>query len=93
MYRSLLYVPAHAERFIAKAHTRGADAIILDLEDAVPEPDKDRAREGLRESVAQVGQAGAAVLVRINAGAQRGVRTIGRRDRLGDTCRRGCREQ
>lgn len=70
MYRSLLYVPAHSERFVSKAHTRGADAIILDLEDAVPEADKDRAREGLAETVPPVGQAGAAVLVRINAGAR-----------------------
>jgi citrate lyase subunit beta/citryl-CoA lyase len=68
MYRSLLYVPAHSERFIARAHERGADAIILDLEDAVPEADKDRARDGLKASVAHVGQAGAAVFVRINAG-------------------------
>ena len=42
--RSLLYVPAHAERFIAKAHERGADAIILDLEDSVPVADKEAAR-------------------------------------------------
>ena len=70
MYRSLLYVPAHAERFIGKAHERGADAIILDLEDAVPEADKDAARAGLGRSVERVGQAGAAVLVRINAGAR-----------------------
>ncbi|RYE07140.1 MAG: CoA ester lyase [Hyphomicrobiales bacterium] len=69
--RSLLYVPAHAERFLAKAHERGADAIILDLEDAVPEADKDAARNGLRESVKAVGRNGARVLVRINAGARR----------------------
>jgi citrate lyase subunit beta/citryl-CoA lyase len=68
MYRSLLYVPAHAERFIVRAHERGADAIIVDLEDAVPEAEKDRAREGLRKTVAQVGQAGTAVFVRINSG-------------------------
>jgi citrate lyase subunit beta/citryl-CoA lyase len=66
--RSLLYVPAHSERFLAKAHERGADAIILDLEDAVPEADKDRARDALPQSIRQVGQAGAAVFVRINAG-------------------------
>lgn len=65
--RSLLYVPAHAERFIAKAHERGADAIILDLEDSVPENSKVAAREGLAEAVRQVGQAGAAVFVRINS--------------------------
>ena len=56
MYRSLLYVPAHSERFVSKAHTRGADAIILDLEDAVPEADKERARTELGETVRQVGQ-------------------------------------
>ncbi len=42
--RSLLYVPADQERFIAKAHLRGADAVILDLEDAVPEERRDFAR-------------------------------------------------
>ncbi|MCA3360907.1 MAG: CoA ester lyase, partial [Roseomonas sp.] len=30
-WRSLLFIPAVAERFVAKAHTRGADVIILDL--------------------------------------------------------------
>lgn len=69
--RSLLYVPAHSERFLAKAHERGADAIILDLEDAVPEGDKDRARNGLREAVAAVAQNGALVFVRINPGERR----------------------
>ncbi len=69
--RSMLYVPAHAERFLTKAHERGADGIILDLEDAVPEANKDAARDGLRDSVAAVGRNGASVLVRINSGAQR----------------------
>ena len=68
MLRSLLYVPAHSERFIAKAHERGADGIILDLEDAVPEADKDAARLGLTEAVKAVGRNGARVFVRINAG-------------------------
>ena len=36
VWRSLLYVPANNPRFIAKAHERGADGIILDLEDSVP---------------------------------------------------------
>lgn len=66
--RSLLYVPAHSERFIAKAHGRGADAIILDLEDAVPEAEKDSARDSLDRSIQSVGRNGAAVFVRINAG-------------------------
>ncbi|MEO8758895.1 MAG: CoA ester lyase [Devosia sp.] len=68
MYRSMLYVPAHSERFLAKAHERGADAIILDLEDSVPEVDKEGARALLPASVRRAGQAGAAILVRINSG-------------------------
>lgn len=69
--RSLLYVPAHSERFLARAHERGADAIILDLEDAVPEADKDRARDGLAEAAKSAGRTGAKVFVRINAGERR----------------------
>jgi len=71
MYRSLLYVPAHSERFISKAHTRDADAIILDLEDAVPEADKDRARDGLAEAARSASRNGAKVFVRINSGERR----------------------
>jgi citrate lyase subunit beta/citryl-CoA lyase len=69
--RSLLYVPAHSERFLAKAHERGADAIILDLEDAVPEVDKDGARDGLSAAAKLVSRNGAKVFVRINPGARR----------------------
>jgi len=69
--RSLLYVPASSERFLAKAHERGADAIILDLEDAVAPAQKDAARERLAGAVAMVGRAGAVVFVRINAGPER----------------------
>ena len=69
MIRSLLYVPAHSERFIARAHERGADAIILDLEDAVPVGQKLAARDRLAESVKAVGRNGARVFVRINAEA------------------------
>ncbi|RZM09768.1 MAG: CoA ester lyase, partial [Sphingomonas sp.] len=43
----MLYVPAHAARFVARAHERSADAIILDLEDAVPPADKIAARAAL----------------------------------------------
>ncbi|QQR38290.1 HpcH/HpaI aldolase/citrate lyase family protein [Devosia rhizoryzae] len=71
MIRSLLYVPAHSERFLAKAHERGADAIILDLEDSVPENAKDEARQGLAETVKAVGRNGASVFVRINSGERR----------------------
>lgn len=67
MIRSLLYVPASSERFLAKAHERGADAIILDLEDAVAPAEKARARDALKDAVPAVGRNGATVFVRINA--------------------------
>jgi citrate lyase subunit beta/citryl-CoA lyase len=67
--RSLLYVPANAERFVARAHERGADAIILDLEDAVAPGDKPAARAALAAAVPAVGRNGAEVFVRVNNGA------------------------
>lgn len=65
-WRSLLFCPANGQRFIDKAHTRGADAIILDLEDSVAPRDKPAARAMLGNAVTTVGQGGADVLVRIN---------------------------
>jgi citrate lyase subunit beta/citryl-CoA lyase len=50
--RSLLFVPAHDARKLAKGLDSGADALILDLEDAVPEADKPRARAACAEFVA-----------------------------------------
>ena len=65
-WRSLLYVPVVSERFVARAHERGADAIILELEDAVAPSEKERARSLVPEAAATVGQGGADVLVRVN---------------------------
>ena len=66
VWRSLLYVPANNPRFVDKAHTRDADAIILDLEDSVPPTEKTAAREALPGAVKSVVRHGADVLVRIN---------------------------
>ncbi|EHM01528.1 HpcH/HpaI aldolase/citrate lyase family protein [Acetobacteraceae bacterium AT-5844] len=65
-WRSLLFVPVTAERFIAKAHTRGADGIILDLEDAILPAHKAEARAAIAAAVPRVSQGGAEVIVRIN---------------------------
>lgn len=65
-WRSLLFLPAHVEKFIAKAHTRGADAYILDLEDSVPLSEKALARSNVIEAAKQVSCDGAGALVRIN---------------------------
>lgn len=66
LWRSLLFCPANSERFIARAHTRGADAIILDLEDSVPDTEKTSARDTIRKSAKRIHQGGPDVLVRIN---------------------------
>jgi citrate lyase subunit beta/citryl-CoA lyase len=65
-WRSLMFCPANAQRFVDKAHTRGADAIILDLEDSVSPAEKAAARSAVAAAASAVGQAGADVLVRIN---------------------------
>ncbi|MCO6416347.1 CoA ester lyase [Siccirubricoccus sp. KC 17139] len=75
-WRSLLYVPATRESFVAKAHTRGADAIILDLEDAVAPAEKPAARAALAKAVPSVRQGGADVCVRINRPLRMAVQDI-----------------
>ncbi|RVA17517.1 CoA ester lyase, partial [Mesorhizobium sp. M7A.F.Ca.CA.002.05.1.1] len=59
-----LFVPGSRPERFAKADSSGADAVILDLEDAVAPGDKDRAREAV---VAHAAALKSAVVVRINA--------------------------
>ncbi len=66
VWRSLLYVPVNVPKFVDKAHTRGADAVQLDLEDSVPNSQKAEARKMVQEAADIVSQAGADVVVRIN---------------------------
>jgi citrate lyase subunit beta/citryl-CoA lyase len=67
MWRSLLFVPADDEQRLAKVATRGADAVILDLEDAVAIDRKEAARQSLAAASAAIGRAGCPVVVRINS--------------------------
>lgn len=66
VWRSLLFVPVNVDRFVDKAHTRGADAIQLDLEDSIPPGEKDAARARVQEAAKKVARGGADVVVRIN---------------------------
>src|SRR5579862_1054007 len=76
VWRSMLFVPVTARRFVEGAARRGADAIILDLEDAVAASEKDRARTLVPEAAAIVSQGGADVVVRINRPLRMAVRDI-----------------
>lgn len=52
-YRSVLFVPAHKPGWVAKAVASGADAVVLDLEDSVPDERKAEARELVASTVAE----------------------------------------
>src|SRR5204862_3474027 len=66
VWRSILYVPGNVPKFIDKAHERGADCVLVDLEDSVPPAQKPEARAMLAETMAKVARHGADVAVRIN---------------------------
>jgi citrate lyase subunit beta / citryl-CoA lyase len=63
----MLFLPAHVDKYVDRAHTRGADAYILDLEDSVPAGQKANARARIERAVQLVARNGAAALIRINA--------------------------
>jgi len=76
VWRSLLFVPVTAKRFVDGAARRGADAIILDLEDSVAASEKDRARTLVPEAAEIVSRGGADVVVRVNRPWRQCVRDI-----------------
>lgn len=66
-YRSYLYVPAIDARRIERALASAADALVLDLEDAVPADRKDEARAAARALVSR--SLAKPVFVRVNSAA------------------------
>ena len=67
VWRSLLYVPANVEKYVDKAHARGADCLQLDLEDSVPASEKAAARKLVAAAAERVRRGGGDVVVRINS--------------------------
>lgn len=67
--RSLLFVPGHRESWVDKAITSGADGLILDLEDSVPDHLKSEARGEVARSIDRLRQreTKVGVYVRLNA--------------------------
>ncbi len=76
VWRSLMYVPVNVDKFVDKAHTRGADVIQLDLEDSIPPAEKDRARTLVAAAAKKVRVGGADVVVRINRPLSLAVRDL-----------------
>ncbi|MGB7318250.1 MAG: CoA ester lyase [Planktotalea sp.] len=65
-YRSVLYIPGSKPRALDKARNLPVDAIIFDLEDAVPVEEKNAARDILKEALAAGGYGARFKIVRIN---------------------------
>ncbi len=65
--RTMLFTPGNNMRMIYKAGGLGADAIILDLEDAVPISEKETARLFVRDGIDSLSEQKFMVLVRVNA--------------------------
>src|ERR1700680_2543905 len=76
VWRSMLFVPVTARRFVEGAARRGADAIILDLEDSVAASEKARARTLVAEAAGLVSRGGADVVVRLNRPLRMTVRDL-----------------
>ena len=64
--RSFLFVPGIRPERFNKALASGADAVILDLEDAVGEPDKAQARRHIADAAAGFVASTVRVLLRVN---------------------------
>ena len=64
--RSGLFVPANRASWIDKAPGYGADALVLDLEDATPPEEKEVARVIVAERLAGLAEQGQAAWVRVN---------------------------
>lgn len=66
IWRSMMFVPVNVEKFVEGAHKRGADAVILDLEDSILPKDKEHARTLVAGAAPRVARSGADVVVRVN---------------------------
>ena len=64
--RTLLFVPGNRPERYAKALGSGADAVVLDLEDAVAPPDKAAARAAIAQAASELQAAAVPVVVRVN---------------------------
>lgn len=64
--RSMLFVPGHIEKMARKAATSEADCVVLDLQDAVPDPNKAEARTTIRRVLEEGLFEKKTVFVRVN---------------------------
>jgi citrate lyase subunit beta/citryl-CoA lyase len=66
LYRSILFVPGNRPDWMDKAPKYEPDALILDLEDAVPVAEKKEARAIVRAGIERLRQRGVPTVIRVN---------------------------
>jgi len=66
LYRSILFVPGNRPDWMDKAPKYGPDALILDLEDAVPIAEKAEARQTVRAGIERLRERRVPIVVRVN---------------------------
>ncbi len=67
LYRSLIFVPGNNSRFLEKAKSLPADIVCFDLEDSVPEHEKQKARNLIKNALKERKKYSPAVYVRTNS--------------------------
>ena len=65
--RSFLFTPGNRPERFQKATRSGADAVVLDVEDSVPAPDKASARDRIASAWDTLLRDGVPLVVRVNA--------------------------
>ena len=74
--RTMLFIPAHKLDWVRKVGRYRPDAVVLDLEDAVPPALKKEARGVAREAIGLLRDQGIAAFVRINALGEGGAEDV-----------------
>lgn len=64
--RSTLILPVNVPKFVERAYLRGADAVVLDLEDSVPAEEREAARRAVPGALRTAKRGAVPVLVRVN---------------------------
>lgn len=76
LLRSLLFVPAASERLLHSAVRRNADAVQLDLEDAIAASEKEAARQAIGDAIAWLQGRTPYIVARINGPLRLAVRDL-----------------
>ena len=69
LFRSLIFVPGNNPRFLEKAKTLQADIVCFDLEDSVPDNEKDNARQQIKKALKSRSSYLSSIFVRTNSPA------------------------